>query len=158
MSPFSESWLDDISWQILEALQKDARVSFKELGEHIGLTGGAVAERVRHMEEMGVIKGYRAEVDYTRLGLNVVAFIKLGFSSREQQGTGMAFIQSRGEVVVIHQVLGGDAVLLRGVFTSIPALEAFIQALWEYGTVTTSIVTASQIQVSSKHRFPDLYQ
>lgn len=63
------------SWQILGALQKDARISFKELGERIGLTGGAVAKRVRKMEKMGIIKGYRAEV----------AFIKLGFSSREQQ-------------------------------------------------------------------------
>src|SRR5690606_4647502 len=103
---FSPNWLDDISRQILEALQRGARVSFKDLGERIGLTGGAVAERVRKMEEMGIIKGYRAEVDFTRLGLNVVAFIKLGFSSREQQENGMAFIQSRGEVVVIHQVLG----------------------------------------------------
>lgn len=158
MTPFSENWLDDLSWQILEALQKDARVSFKDLGERIGLTGGAVAERVRKMEEMGIIKGYRAEVDFTRLGLNVIAFIKLSFSSREQQEKGRSFIQARPEVVVIHQILGGDAVMLRGVFPSIPALEAFIQELWEFGTVATSIITSSQVQVNSRNRFPGLYQ
>jgi Lrp/AsnC family leucine-responsive transcriptional regulator len=158
MTPFSKNWLDDLSWQILEALQKDARVSFKDLGERIGLTGGAVAERVRKMEEMGIIKGYRAEVDFAKLGLNVIAFIKLNFSTREQQEKGRAFIHGRAEVVVIHQILGGDAVMLRGEFSSIPALEAFIQELWEFGTVATSIITSSQVQVNGKYHFPDLYQ
>jgi Lrp/AsnC family leucine-responsive transcriptional regulator len=157
MAPFSENWLDDLSWQILEALQKDACVSFKDLGERIGLGGGAVAERVRRMEEMGILKGYRAEVDFARLGLGVMAFVRLGFSSREQQDQGRIFIRGRPEVVTIHQILGGEAVMLKAVFHTISDLEAFIEQLWQYGTVSTSIVTASQIQVNSKFQFPDFY-
>jgi Lrp/AsnC family transcriptional regulator, leucine-responsive regulatory protein len=158
MAPYSENWLDNVSWQILEALQKDARVSFKDLGERIGLTGGSVAERVRKMEEMGVIKGYRAEVDFAKLGLSVTAFIKLGFASEEQQQGGRAFIAGRPEVIIVHQVLGGEAVLLRAVFPSIQALEEFIQQLRQHGTVDISIVTSSHVQVHGHNQLPEQEQ
>ncbi|MFN0070356.1 MAG: Lrp/AsnC family transcriptional regulator, partial [Chloroflexota bacterium] len=59
----SVSALDDVSWKILLALQENARVSFSELGRQVGLTPPAVAERLRRLEDLGVIEGYRAVVN-----------------------------------------------------------------------------------------------
>jgi Lrp/AsnC family transcriptional regulator, leucine-responsive regulatory protein len=54
--------LDKISWNILRELQTDARVSYTELGRRVGLTTPAVIERVKRLEEAGIIEGYRAEI------------------------------------------------------------------------------------------------
>ena len=59
----SSKLLDDIGRQILRILQEDGRISFNELGRRVGLSSPAVAERVRRMEEAGIILGYRAVVD-----------------------------------------------------------------------------------------------
>ena len=57
----SES-LDDTGWHILRELQENGRISYSELGRRVGLTPPAVAERVRRMEETGIIRGYRVEL------------------------------------------------------------------------------------------------
>jgi Lrp/AsnC family leucine-responsive transcriptional regulator len=74
--------LDDVNWQILVALQENARVSFSELGRRVGLTPPAVAERVRRLEEAGVITGYRAQLDVAKLGLPLSAIIRLAPRAR----------------------------------------------------------------------------
>jgi DNA-binding Lrp family transcriptional regulator len=73
----SEKPLDDVDWRLLEALQADGRLSFKELGRRINLSAPAVAERVRRLEETGVITGYRAEVDARRAGQPLQAFVEM---------------------------------------------------------------------------------
>ncbi|MGL4619725.1 Lrp/AsnC family transcriptional regulator [Chroococcidiopsis sp.] len=69
MSFDSEKLLDVTGWQILQVLQKDARLSFVELGRRVGLSPPAAAERVRRMEEVGIITGYRVEIDAAKIGL-----------------------------------------------------------------------------------------
>ncbi|EFH85159.1 Lrp/AsnC family transcriptional regulator [Ktedonobacter racemifer] len=69
--------LDETNWQLIEALQQNARLSYSELGQRVGLTAPAVAERMRKMEEQGIIRGYRAEVDLAQLGLPIVALVRL---------------------------------------------------------------------------------
>jgi Lrp/AsnC family leucine-responsive transcriptional regulator len=73
----SEKPLDDVDWRLLEALQADGRLSFKELGRRINLSAPAVAERVRRLEETGVITGYRADVDARRAGQPLQAFVEM---------------------------------------------------------------------------------
>jgi len=63
--------LDALAWKILEALQQNARISFAELGRKIGLSTPAVAERVHRLEEAGVITGYHASLDSTKLGVPI---------------------------------------------------------------------------------------
>ena len=65
----SNKLLDDIGRQILRILQEDGRISFNELGRKVGLSSPAVAERVRRMEEAGIILGYRAIVDQSRVAI-----------------------------------------------------------------------------------------
>ena len=73
----SNKLLDDIGRQILRILQEDGRISFNELGRKVGLSSPAVAERVRRMEEAGIILGYRAIVDQSRVGYPIMAFVRL---------------------------------------------------------------------------------
>src|SRR5256712_4596072 len=72
----NENGLDAVGWSILGALQENARISFAALGRRVGLTAPAAAERVRQMEDAGVIRGYRAEVGLERLGLAVTAGVR----------------------------------------------------------------------------------
>jgi Lrp/AsnC family leucine-responsive transcriptional regulator len=65
---FGDGMLDSIGWNIVKALQENARLSYAELGRQVGLTAPAVAERVRKLEETGIITGYHATVDPTKLG------------------------------------------------------------------------------------------
>src|SRR5580692_4149581 len=69
--------LDPIGWSILAELQENARIQLAELGRRVGLSNPAVIERVRKMEEAGIITGYRAEIDHRKVGLPVCAFIRV---------------------------------------------------------------------------------
>src|SRR3546814_12055748 len=73
----SESELYETGCKLLAALQADARLSFSALGRVVGLSPPAVAERVRRMEEAGLIVGYGVTLDRGRLGLPITAFLRL---------------------------------------------------------------------------------
>ena len=68
-----KSNLDNTDWAILSELQVDARLSYAEIGRRVGLSSPAVQERVRRLEEISVIKGYRVDIEPTKVGLPVVA-------------------------------------------------------------------------------------
>src|SRR5829696_532519 len=77
--------LDGVGWSILKELQENARISFSELGRRVGLTSPAVAERVRRMEDAGIITGYHAHVNHTKLGKNITAFIRIDAADSNTQ-------------------------------------------------------------------------
>jgi Lrp/AsnC family leucine-responsive transcriptional regulator len=72
--------LDEIGWHILRELQENARITFAELGRRVGLSIPAVTERVRRLEDAGVITGYRVELDRTKVGLPITAFMRLSIA------------------------------------------------------------------------------
>src|SRR5689334_12211544 len=67
--------IDDLNWNILEELQKNARLSTTEIGRRVGLSAPAVADRIEKLEEQGIIKGYHTALDYDKLDLTIRAFI-----------------------------------------------------------------------------------
>src|SRR3546814_3782474 len=73
--------IDEIGWRILEVLQRNARMNFAELGRLVGLSAPAVAERVKRLEDRGVLTGYQAQVDRAKLGYGLTAFIRMRTSS-----------------------------------------------------------------------------
>lgn len=75
--------LDDIGWKIVVELQQDARVPFAELGRRVGLSTPAVAERVRRLEDAGIIVGYHAEVDHSKVGFPLLAFVRVNVLGHE---------------------------------------------------------------------------
>src|SRR5947199_3309924 len=73
----SERPLDQTDWKILRELQKDARLSYNKLGRRVGLSAPATAERVRKLEDVGIITSYSAQVDVAKLGLRLLVSIPL---------------------------------------------------------------------------------
>jgi Lrp/AsnC family leucine-responsive transcriptional regulator len=139
-----ERLLDDVGWRLLEALQDNARLSWSELGRRVGLSAPAAAERVRRLEDAGIIRGYRIDLGLEPLGLPLTAFIRV--SAREEKCPGLkAFVKGLPEVLECHQVTGAESVVLRVVAASVSHLEAVIEALGRWGTPTTSIVLSSPV-------------
>ena len=71
--------LDATDWRLLEALQRDGRASFAELARTVSMSPSAVTERVRRLEEAGVITGYAAVIDHERIGLPILAMVRLRY-------------------------------------------------------------------------------
>jgi Lrp/AsnC family transcriptional regulator, leucine-responsive regulatory protein len=136
--------LDDVNWRILVALQENARVSFSELGRRVGLTPPAVAERVRRLEEAGVITGYRAQLDVAKLGLPLSAIIRLAPRARDAREVGR-LVRSLPEVLECHHVTGEDCYVLRVAFPSMGHLESLLEQLLRCGITTTSMVLSTPV-------------
>lgn len=136
--------LDEIGCKLLLELQMDARLSYAELGRRVGLSLPAVAERVRRMEEAGIITGYRAEVNPGAMGLSILAFIRLSAGGGEYPAI-IALVQALPEVLECHHLTGTDSFILKVVTSSIPHLEELITRLGTYGQTATSIVLSSPV-------------
>jgi DNA-binding Lrp family transcriptional regulator len=72
-----ETPLDSTHWHILRELQRDARLSYRELGRRVGLSAPGAAERVRKLEDAGVLMGYQAQLNLAKVGLPLTAWIQL---------------------------------------------------------------------------------
>ena len=140
----SERLLDNVGWKLLTLLQEDARRSFSELGRAVGLSSPAVAERVRRMEEAGIITGYHAAIDPQRVGMQLLAFMRL--SEVGDQSTRFAdLVADTPEVLECHRLTGSDSYVLKVVAQSITHLETLIDRFVPYGQVTTSLVLSSPV-------------
>ena len=141
-----EKMLDGTGWLLLQELQQNARLSYSELGQRVGLSAPAVADRIRRMEEVGVITGYRAEVNMGKLGLPVTAIIRL--SSLAGQSCNLVALRASEipEVLECYRVTGNDSVIVKVVATSVAHLERIIDRLTLHGFPTTSIVLSKPLQ------------
>jgi Lrp/AsnC family transcriptional regulator, leucine-responsive regulatory protein len=139
-----ERLLDEIGWHILNELQENARLSFAELGRKVGLSTPAVTERVRKLEDAGVIIGYRTEVDPARTGLPIGAFIRLSVVG-EVSARLSTLIQELPEIVECHRTTGADSFIMKVRVSSIAHLEALIDRLTHFGTTTTSMILSSPV-------------
>ncbi|MGZ3610700.1 MAG: Lrp/AsnC family transcriptional regulator [Ktedonobacteraceae bacterium] len=139
----NERLLDETGWHILEALQENARLSFSELGQRVGLSSPAVAERVRRMEDAGIITGYRAEVNMAKIGYPITAIIRVSNSPGERCARLTASTQSIPEVLECYRVTGSDSLIMKVMAASIEHLELLIDRISEHGQLTTSIVLST---------------
>ncbi|MFE4378656.1 Lrp/AsnC family transcriptional regulator [Streptomyces cyaneofuscatus] len=135
---------DATDWRILDALQRDGRATFAELARVVAMSPSAVTERVRRLEETGVISGYAAVVDAERLGLPVLAFVRL----RYPNGNYKPFhdlLETTPEIVEAHHVTGDDCFVLKVTARSMRHLEEVTGRIGALGSVTTSIVYSSPL-------------
>ena len=144
MTLYNKKLLDDVGWQLLIALQEDARLSYAELGRQVGLSLPAVGERVRRMEEAGIITGYHAKVNPNKIGLSMITFIWLS-TTGEKYPKVIAMIEKLPEVLECHHLTGADSFIMKVVTSSLPHLEALITRFSAYGQTTTSIVLSSPV-------------
>lgn len=136
--------LDDIGWQILRELQRNARITFSELGRRVSLTPPAVAERVRRLEEAGVIAGYHVELNGEALGYPVSAFVRITSTGASCAELGQA-IKGFPEVLECHRVTGEEAYIAKVAVRSVAHLENLIDRLMPYGETITSVVLSSPV-------------
>jgi Lrp/AsnC family transcriptional regulator, leucine-responsive regulatory protein len=139
--------LDETSWAILQALQENARISYAELGKQVGLTAPAVAERVRKLEEAGIISGYHAAIDMPALGLPISVVIQLRNSHGRSKEL-VALVRDMPEVTTCYNLTGNDCFMLVASVASINHLERLLEILNNYGQTTTSVVLSTPV----KHR------
>ena len=97
--------LDNIDFQILRLLTENSRVQWKDLGEQIHMTGQAVGNRIKKLEESGVIKAYSLLVDEMKLGLSYTAFVII-YMKTANHDSFIRFINDQNEVVEAHRVSG----------------------------------------------------
>ena len=141
----STALMDSYGRKLLAELQANARLSVAELGRRIGLSATATAERMRQMEEMGILRGYTIEIDREALGLEVLAFIRMSCNGPQYHRL-LEYVQTLEEVRECHHLTGGDDLLLKVTTTSMADLEALIEALLPYGTVITSLVLSTPVE------------
>ncbi|HLH33289.1 MAG TPA: Lrp/AsnC family transcriptional regulator [Alloacidobacterium sp.] len=140
----SSEILDDYGRKLLAELQQDVRTSFADLGRRIGLSASATAERLRRMEDAGIIRGYSVDIDREALGLPILAIIRMTCDGPRYHPF-LKFIKDLPEVRECHHVTGGDAFFLQVTAASIAELERVIERLLPYGIPTTSIVLSSPV-------------
>lgn len=134
--------MDPLNWKILQLLQKDGRMSLRELGRRVHLSTPAVSERVRRMEAAGIITGYRAEVDMTRLGKPVQAFVNYTVSNRDKPAA-LKTIRALPEIVACYHVAGAVALILVVQAENVARLEDIATKLGRHGDTVTHIVLST---------------
>lgn len=130
---------DDLDVRILEALQADARVSFSDLARQLSLSQPAISQRVRKLEEAGVIRGYHAEVDPAALGIGIQATVRLRTTHAHLDAALQRF-SALPEVLAIYRLTGEECFLLHVAATDAQRLEAVIDSIARFGPVTTALV------------------
>ena len=149
MEPGQE--LDDIGWALLRELQDNARLSFSELGRRVGLTPPAVADRVRRMEEAGIIRGYRLDIDHARIGLPLTAVIRVTHRGVNCLELGR-IVSEYPEVLECHRLTGAESYSMKVALRSVEHLQELIDRLMPYGETVTSIVLSSPVTYRSIER------
>src|SRR5258708_2279107 len=136
--------IDAVNRRVLEELQREPRLTMSELGRRVGMSSPAVTERVRRMEEAGVIRGYRLDLNPAALGLPIAAYIRIR-PNPGQLPRIAELAQQIPEVVECHRVTGEDCFVLKVHIPAIDQLDRLLDRFLAYGATTTSIVQSSPV-------------
>ena len=131
---------DKIDLKILNCLKKNARISYKDIGEEIGLTSPAVTQRIQKMESEGVIKRYKVELDYAKLGIHIKATITVKLDNNRRFPQFLKEYIPKEEILSYHRVTGEDCMLLHGQFRDNLHLLHFLDQISDYGVTKTSVI------------------
>jgi Lrp/AsnC family transcriptional regulator, leucine-responsive regulatory protein len=136
--------IDSVNLRVLAELRHDPRLSMSELGRRVGMSSPAVTERVRRLEETGVIQGYRLELNPAALGLPIAAYVRIrpnaGLLPRIAE-----LAQQIPEVVECHRVTGEDCFILKVHIPAIDQLDRLLDRFLVYGSTTTSIIQSTRV-------------
>lgn len=134
--------LDSIDKALIDVLQQYGRISWRELGEQVGLSAPATADRVKALERQGVIAGFAAVINPERIGLTIDAIIRVSARGDDVVETAEAL----PEVIECERVTGTDSHVVRAVVRSTAHLEELLQAFWRDDANTiTNIVTSTPV-------------
>jgi len=127
--------LDQTDFQILQYLMGNSRIQWKDLGEQIHMTGQAVGNRIKKLEENGVIKAYSLIIDEMKLGLTFTAFV-IVYMKTANHDSFIQFMNHRNEVVEAHRISGQGCYHLKIKVKSQEQLNLFLNKILDYGNYT----------------------
>ncbi|MFP3845677.1 Lrp/AsnC family transcriptional regulator [Priestia filamentosa] len=139
--------MDLIDKTILHELQLNAKISMKELAQKIYLSPPSTIERVRKLEEKGIIKGYKAIIDAEKLNKNITAFVLFETTKCKDL---VEFCSQHPDVIEYYRVAGQISYIARVCTESVHTLEEFIDQAMMYGTPSTNIVLSSNEDMETK--------
>jgi Lrp/AsnC family leucine-responsive transcriptional regulator len=130
--------LDDIDLKLLEILQRKGRTRRNDLGEAVGLSVPSVSDRLRKLEDSGIITGYHAVVDHKKLGKDVTAFIFVSIDSSKHYGQFLEHTHTLDDVLECHAITGEGSHLLKVRTTNTASLEKLLAKIQTWtGVVST---------------------
>ncbi len=133
---------DEKDWIIIHLIQSNARVSFAEIGRRTSLSPPAAAERLRRLEDAGVVVGYHAKISPDRLGLGMLAFIEMRVNRSEYPRFQKA-IQKLAWILECHHVAGRASFYLKVAVPDSAGLELLIGHLSQFGETSTSVILST---------------
>ena len=136
--------VDDLNLKILKCLQENARQSNAEIGRKVGITSPAVSERIKKMEDMGIITGFKAIISPFEMGYQLKAIITL----RAFMGKLKPFLEkvkTFDEVVNCYRITGNENIVMEVVLHNQHHLERFIDQIISYGESKTQIVLSQVV-------------
>lgn len=139
-----EKLLDPTGKQLLVLLQQDARLSYSELGRQVGLSVTAVIDRIRRLEDAGLIIGYHTDLARERLGLSVLAFVRLKTEPARYPAV-LTLVETLPAVLECHHVTGEESFVIKIVVATVGELEPLIEQFSKFGRTSTSIVMSSPV-------------
>jgi Lrp/AsnC family leucine-responsive transcriptional regulator len=130
---------------LLEELQINGRASYRELGEKVGLTAPAVAERIRRFEEAGIIRAFRADVAWEAIGLPITAMVRATPKRDLARGELERTVAELPQVREAHRVTGSEHMWIKLTADSLGHLDEVLREIWTVADTTTNIVLASVV-------------
>ncbi|MCZ2811854.1 MULTISPECIES: Lrp/AsnC family transcriptional regulator [unclassified Modestobacter] len=127
----------DVDRELLSALARDGRASFTDLADRVGLSVSAVHQRVRRLEQRGLITGYAAQLDAKGLGLPLTAFVSITPIEAAQPDDAPARLAHLSAIEACHSVAGVESYILKVRVASPDALEALLHEIRSAANVTT---------------------
>lgn len=144
--------LDDIDQRILEIIQKQGRMRRNDLAERVGLSLPSVSERLRKLEEAGIISGYTAKLNYQMLGKDITAFVLATVDSSKHYNSFVDHISSVDDILECHAITGEGTHLLKIRTENTTTLEKLLAKIQSWSGViktTTSVVLSTPKETSA---------
>lgn len=130
--------MDRTDYQILNILQDDCRATLKQIGDRVGLTAPAVSERIRRMEDKGVIRGFRIEIDRERLNCHMTGFIFVALNPEKYEQF-CVFCAKQDAIISHHHIIGMFNALLRFAVQDTRELDGLLAGIKCYGDSQTAV-------------------
>lgn len=136
--------MDQTDLKIISIMQKDGRISMKELGKIVSLSPPAVAERVKRLEDIGIIERYKAVVNNSKVGKPIYVFINASIKPEKQENF-LEFAKRSEEIVECHHVTGPYSMILKAYLREMSHLEELVGKIQFFGNTETYIIMSSPI-------------
>ena len=145
--------MDKIDVQILDILQRDGRIQRNKIAEQVGLTIPAISERMRKLEQKGIIDGYHAKVNNAAIGKDVTAFVFVITTPSKKYNSFVDKTQDVNDIIECHSITGEGSHLLKIMTDNTMTLEKLLQEIQSWDGV---LQTRTYIALSSYKEFSSL--